>query len=120
MKHILLFIFICISTCAAAQSFSYSFVADSDEYGISNVSPKSAEPSITIYPNPTTDFINIHDKNGVISTATLFNLLGKELVSIRVDGTSTYDMMAHDKGIYLVQLKDNQGQILQTVRLKKI
>jgi len=119
MKHILLYIFICISTCVVAQGFSSSFVYE-EEYGIANTSFDYTDPTISIFPNPTTDVINIEDKEGLISTATIFNLLGKEIATFQVKGSSTYDMMDHHKGIYLIQLKDNQGQILQTVRLKKI
>jgi len=119
MKHILLYIFVCISTCVVAQGFSSSFMSN-DDYGISSSSLNYSNPVVAIFPNPTTDFINIQDKEGVVSTAIIFNLLGKEVATIQVKGSCTYDMMTHQKGIYLVQLKDKQGQILQTVRLKKI
>ena len=119
MKHILLYIFVCISTCVVAQGFTSSFVSD-DSYGITSATFNNPDPSVTIFPNPTADFIKIHDKEGIVSTAIIFNLLGKEVATIQVNGASTYDMMDHQKGIYLIQLKDKQGQILQTVRLKKI
>ena len=119
MKHILLYFFICFSTCLVAQNYSMTFVSN-DEYGISNFNNRDTNPEVSVFPNPTSDFITIEDKNEVVSTATIFNLLGKEVGTFNVNGLQRYDMSHLFNGIYLVQLKDKEGLILQTIRIKKI
>jgi len=119
MKHILLYLFICLSTCLVAQSYTQTFVSD-DEYGILSSLFEDTNPEVSIYPNPTADFITIEDKQEVVNVAIIFNLLGKEVGTFSVKGSSSYDMSLLQKGIYLVQLMDKQGQILQTIRVKKI
>ncbi len=118
MKNILLYVFICFTTCCAAQSFSQSFVAD-DTYGISS-SLNNTDPKISIFPNPASDFITIDDAADVVHRVTFFNVLGKEIISHDASSTKKFNMMDFQNGIYLVQLKDNQGQILRTIRVRKI
>ncbi len=118
MKNLLLCILICFTTCAWAQSFSQKFVAD-DVYGISG-SSFDTNPEISIFPNPASDFITIEDKQDVVKKVTFFNVLGKEIISYDASSNKKFNMMDFQNGIYLVQLKDHEGQILQTIRVRKI
>jgi len=118
MKHFLLYIFIFFNTCCFAQQITNSFVND-DLYGVST-SFSNTDPKISIFPNPTSDFIVIDDESGEVATATLYNLLGKEVISFKVSSSTKFDLMDFQKGIYLVQLKDAQDKIIQTVRIRKI
>ncbi len=118
MKHILLYLFFCISTCTLAQGVSQSFVA-ADSYGIAS-SYADNNPNIKIFPNPTADFITVEDVDGVVAKVSIFNLLGKEVQSHSISRTQTFDLLNFQKGIYLVQLKDEKGHVIQTVRIKKI
>jgi len=118
MKNLLLCILICFSTCVWAQSFSQKFVAD-DVYGISN-SALETNPEISIFPNPASDFITIEDKKDMVKKVTFFNVLGKEIISYDASSNKKFNMMDFQNGIYLVQLKDKEGQILQTIRVRKI
>ena len=118
MKNILLYVFICFTTCCAAQSFSQSFVAD-ETYGISS-SLSNPDPKISIFPNPATEFITIEDSENVVARVTFYNVLGKEIATYEANDRKTFDMMSFQNGIYLVQLKDNQDQILRTIRVRKI
>ena len=118
MKNILLYAFICFTTCCVAQSASQTFVGD-DAYGISsNIEPTN--PKISIFPNPASDFITIEDAGKIVHRVTFFNVLGKEIKSYDASSTKKFDMMDFQNGIYLVQLKDNQDQIIRTIRVRKI
>jgi len=99
-----------------AQNYTQTFVS-ADIYGASSA---DNNPNVSIFPNPTSDFITVEDKDGVVASATIFNLLGKEIATFKVDGINRYNMMSLQKGIYLVQLKDEKALTLQTVRIKKI
>lgn len=119
MKNILLYFFICFTTCCAAQSFGQSFVAD-ESFGIASSSSDYTNPKISIFPNPASDFITIDDEENVVHRVTFFNVLGKEMASYDASSRKKFEMMDFQNGIYLVQLKDNQGQILRTIRVRKI
>lgn len=118
MKYTLLYIFIFLTTCCWAQSFEQYIVAE-DAYGISS-NFNNTDPKVSIFPNPTSDFISIEDKAGVVHQITFYNVLGKEVISYNSTVDKKFDIMNFQKGIYLLQLKDQEGQILQTIRLKKI
>ena len=118
MKNILLYVFICFTTCCAAQSFSQSFVAD-ETYGISS-DISNPDPKISIFPNPATEFITIDDAQNVVARVTFYNVLGKEIATYEANNKKTFDMLHFQNGIYLVQLKDKEGQILRTIRVRKI
>ena len=118
MKNLLLCMLICFTTCVWAQGFSQRFVAD-DSYGISSTS-YNTNPDISIFPNPASDYITIEDKKDVVKRVTFFNVLGKEIISHDASSNKKFDMMDFQNGIYLVQLKDQEGQILQTIRVRKI
>ncbi len=118
MKNVLLYFFICFTTCCAAQGFSQSFVAD-ETYGISSTQ-SNPDPTISIFPNPATEFITIEDSDNIVARVTFYNVLGKEIATYEANNRKTFDMMHFQNGIYLVQLKDNQDQILSTIRVRKI
>ena len=118
MKNLLLYIFISFSTCCWAQSFTQSFVAD-DMYGIASVSDHT-DPSISVFPNPASEFISIDDQNNLVKQVTFYNVLGKEIISFDASATNKFSIMDFQNGIYLVQLKGHEGQILQTIRVRKI
>ena len=118
MKNILLYVFICFTTCCAAQSFTQTFVAD-EAYGISS-NIDDTDPKVSVFPNPASDFITIDDADNVVHRVTIYNVLGKEIASHDSSSIKKFDMMNFQNGIYLVQLIDQQGQILRTIRVRKI
>jgi len=80
----------------------------------------NTDPKISIFPNPTSDFIVIEDESGEVAEATLYNLLGKEISTFSVKMTKKFDLMDFQNGAYLVQLKDAQGRVIRTIRIRKV
>ena len=73
---------------------------------------------IKIYPNPSTDFIQIANDNNVSKIA-IYNIVGKNLnTSSHYEGKS-HDVSSLQKGIYLIRLFDENEKVLSVLRLKK-
>lgn len=91
--------------------------ARSTEQVISNLSTTDiAKENITIYPNPTTDVVNIKAKELVIKVD-LFNLAGQQVFSRA--NTSQFNIQSLNKGVYLMEVTLKNGQKIQTKLIKK-
>ena len=63
---------------------------------------------IAIYPNPVTNFLNIKTEENIIKIE-IFNYLGKSILK-SID-TSNVDVSSLSKGIYLVKVNNDRGDI---------
>jgi len=73
---------------------------------------------IKLYPNPTTDYIQITNDNNVSKVA-FYNIVGKRLnTSVHYTGKS-HDVSTLQKGIYLVRLFDEEDNVITVIRLNK-
>lgn len=73
---------------------------------------------ITIYPNPTTDFIRFTDDEA-IAQVSIHNIVGKEVMSMSHTSGKRYDVSNLKSGMYLVRLLDNNSKVLKSLRLSK-
>ncbi|WP_397364704.1 T9SS type A sorting domain-containing protein [Olleya sp. R77988] len=69
------------------------------------------ESSITMYPNPTSDIINISSSN-TIKNIEVFDFLGKRIIKTN---QSQIDLSSFNSGLYLVKIKTDQGEITKKV-----
>ena len=91
------------------------FTADSDLTSSSN---DIFTGNLVLFPNPTQDYFSIkNDEN--ISTVSLVNVIGKEIWTQKHNTGALYDVSNLFKGMYLVRLMDNQGNLVKTLRLNK-
>ena len=73
---------------------------------------------VKLYPNPTTDYIQITNDNNVSKLA-FYNIVGKRLnTSVHYTGKS-HDVSGFQKGIYLVRLFDEDDNVISVFRLNK-
>lgn len=75
---------------------------------------------VTVYPNPTVDYINLKFKAVSEYEILLFDVLGKQLTSYKT--TSTYfqiDMNAFSNGVYFINIKDNVNKQFKVYRILK-
>lgn len=69
---------------------------------------------ISVYPNPTTDVLNIQTPANVeVQSVALFDILGKSVDAKFANGV--VNTAALSKGIYLLQVKTNQGVLTQKI-----
>ena len=70
---------------------------------------------IKFYPNPATTFINIElqknlDKNYSFQ---VFNFSGKKMIDMPVLGRTRIDLTSYTRGVYIFQLKDQNGKTIE-------
>ena len=76
---------------------------------------------VTVFPNPTIDYINIHFSDRANYNISIFDYAGKQLEQINTNQSSklSIDMTTYNKGIYLVLLKDASTQQFKSYRIIK-
>lgn len=70
--------------------------------------------TISIYPNPTTDNVNILAPG--INHVTVMNTLGQVVLDTHVDGNmTTLDMSSYQAGVYMVRVTTENGQSVKLI-----
>ncbi len=80
------------------------------------ITPKKKK--ISIYPNPAVNFIGLSDSDDV-QKIVIFNVMGREAKSFKVEKGLKYDVTDLKTGMYLVQIVDMNNKIITTQRLNK-
>ena len=75
--------------------------------------------TVQVFPNPTTSFFNIEDRNNQIATIYLYNLIGKRMKTFFPKKEADFLVDDLSNGLYLVQMIDSDGIIVATSRLTK-
>ena len=71
-----------------------------------------------IYPNPTTDVINIVLNENVMGSVEISNMVGDNILSKTINGKCCIDMQNQPKGNYIVKLKIDENVIIKKVLLQ--
>ncbi len=76
---------------------------------------------VTVFPNPTIDYVNIHFSEAANYSITIFDYSGKQIEHIKTNQSSqqTIDMTTYSKGIYLILLKNTSTQQYKSYRTIK-
>ena len=76
------------------------------------------ENLLTIYPNPTNDYLTIKNNNGDINTTyALFNSLGQRVLTGKLMGeTTTVDVTKLASGLYFVQVDNEEKQTFKFMK----
>jgi hypothetical protein len=70
-----------------------------------------------IYPNPATDYLNIHcSTNQPQLRVELYNIAGQKVLNETVNNHSKLPVQSFPKGIYLIKISDSD-KIIQTEKL---
>lgn len=80
---------------------------NSGESGIENVTGEKGK--LNIYPNPTTGLFSLDDAELEVKSVSVFDLSGKMLKSMTQ--SEVYDIMEINKGVYLLEVKTQDGSI---------
>ncbi len=71
-----------------------------------NINEVNATKHIEIYPNPTSDYITIENKQGTIKTISIYDILGRKLKELPVDHSKiTFYVGDLNKACYFIQIK---------------
>lgn len=78
----------------------------------------SAFSDVKIYPNPVSDFLRLSDING-ISTIRIQDIIGRDVMDMKVNNAIQFDVSNLKKGIYVVSLLSENDQLLKSIRMIK-
>ncbi|HLV39892.1 T9SS type A sorting domain-containing protein [Xanthomarina sp.] len=74
----------------------------------------SLDNSISVYPNPTNDFVNLEVSNSVIiKSVELYNIIGKQV--LKTDSVKTLDLSNLESGVYLLKVSTDLGSMTKKI-----
>ncbi|MEM9821610.1 MAG: T9SS type A sorting domain-containing protein, partial [Bacteroidota bacterium] len=99
---------------ASAQDGVFKFVVTD---GVTSTEDLDLQ-ELQVFPNPVNDYFQVTD-HPFVKQIEVFNLVGSRMMHSPVNPSQQYDVSMLNKGIYLVQLKNKEGQTIKTVKLFK-
>ncbi len=88
-------------------------------FGVAVQAQITNKADLSVYPNPTTEYISVNDNNDAVGFIAIFNLVGKKVKEFDfVKGESLF-VADLPKGMYLVQLQNRGRQVLKTQKVDK-
>ena len=79
----------------------------------------NAKADLSIYPNPTAEFISVRDNNDVVGYLAVYSVVGRKLKEFEYTKGDQYSLLDLPKGMYLVQIQDRSKQIITTQKIDK-
>ena len=80
-------------------------------------SPQSIQRIVKFYPNPAVSFIKFEIQKNFDKGFTLqvINFIGKQVYEAKnINTTTTLDLSSFSRGVYIYQLKDQSGKVLES------
>ena len=76
------------------------------------------EVDIKIFPNPTSDYLNVCSDISSVILVEIFNVNGQKFFKSSENASHTIDVSSFSKGIYIINIY-RQNQLIKTVKLLK-
>jgi hypothetical protein len=76
---------------------------------------EEAISKLRLYPNPTSDYINIEANNMEISEVALYNLLGKKVLSQTEISNNSINISNLSKGVYFIKISAKGNSIIKKI-----
>ena len=121
MKKILLFTFLCFALLHTSGLAQHVSGTDSSRALalLDTNNPNLQKVKIKVYPNPASDYIKLNIVSNV-NKIKILNMVGKTIKRFEVSlKGEKYNISDMPKGLYLVQLLDNDDKVISTKRLNK-
>lgn len=83
----------------------------------------NAVKTVKFYPNPASSFINFEftEKYNDSYTLVIFNFIGKKVENLKVtDQKITVSLTDYYRGVYIFQLRDKQGNIIESGKFQVV
>jgi Secretion system C-terminal sorting domain len=75
-------------------------------------------PNIRIYPNPTIDYFQITEDDG-IDKVVIYNIIGRQMRTYKVTDNGKYNVNDLPEGLYIIRLLSANGATVKTIRLSR-
>lgn len=79
----------------------------------------TSKRDLSVFPNPTTEYISIQDNNDAVGHLAVYSLVGRKLKDFDYSKGEQYSIGDLPKGMYLVQILDRDRQLLTTQKVEK-
>jgi hypothetical protein len=87
---------------------------------VSDIKTLDYQGVVKIYPNPTSQFLNVDITNAEVGRADIIDIMGRVLHTEGVTQNNfTLSTQSLEKGFYFLQLKDKKGEILTVLKFLK-
>lgn len=100
------------------QTILFSAAAQGTHTSMTHVQKESSKPSV--YPNPAIEYILLKDDYNKVKIIEIYNVVGRRMQRATVSHAGEkYDVSRLPRGIYMVRMLDNNGNIVRTQRISK-
>lgn len=100
------------------ETLIYDISINDPQCLISSTKEPAELAGVQLYPNPSTGQFSITD-NPLVKSIAVHNLLGKPVAQFAHQTGRQHELVNAPDGLYLVNLLDENGQVLKTLRLSK-
>lgn len=76
------------------------------------------QSKVKVFPNPTNSHFTITE-NEFVKKVEVYNLVGQMIFAQKYNNGDTFDLSNHPDGIYLVKMRDAEGQAFKSTKLVK-
>jgi len=84
------------------------------------INQKILSQNFSIYPNPTTGYINIKSLDKIDGSIKIYDYLGKKIIEKESDGVNQHsiNLSNYPDGMYFINIKSKKGSFTKKIILK--
>lgn len=79
---------------------------------------ENALDGVSVYPNPSTGLVNISNANATANTIVVYDMVGKVVLTKEANANTTIDLTSNGTGIYMVEVSNENGSLVERVVIK--
>ncbi|MDG1776659.1 MAG: T9SS type A sorting domain-containing protein, partial [Crocinitomicaceae bacterium] len=79
---------------------------------------ENALEGVSIYPNPSQGIVNVSNNNNASNTIVVYDMLGQVVLTKEATSATTLDLSGNGTGVYLVEVSNNNGSMVERVVIK--
>jgi hypothetical protein len=118
MKYLVPFVFFTLfSAVVLAQSDKSCINCGSNNDFFNNTA--GFRSSISLYPNPATDYVGVNDESDRVVRIEFYNLTGRQMRTAAVARGEKVNILDLPNGVYFVRLVDKNNHVVTTQRVTK-
>ena len=118
MGNVVIYLYDVSNKEETAETIIFSAAAQGTHASIHDFSKETTAPKV--FPNPATEYIHIKDDYNRVALIEIYNVVGRKMSDFSVNHAGAkYDVSNLPKGMYMVRMRDANGNIIRTQRISK-